>query len=245
MDKNEEIKNKNDNIPEDLTREINLDDLYDGAVNNTVVIDPVTNNELLLTEKKPNFALIGLLLAVLVLLGLYYINNKTNLGGSVKNIVPKTTVTTTTAYVNKAEPIKKKNGRLLCKYSSHSDSDAQDATYTLNVIDDVISDSNFNYIVTSKSETTTAVVDDLTKQYENFYINNASLSGNSVMFEKTEKSFTFNVDTKYETAEFDKIILTEGQAILYVKPTKDDTYEGLLNSYTSKGFTCNFVDNEV
>lgn len=244
MDNNEEIKKDNSEIPEDLTREINLDDLYDGAINNTVVIDPVTNNELLLNEKKPNFALIGLLLAILVLLGLYYINNKTDLGASVKNVAPKTTVTTTTAFVNKTEQVKKKNGKLVCKYSSHSDSDTQDATYTLNVTEDFISDSNFNYVVTSKSETTTAVVEDLTKQYENFYINNASLSGNSVMFEKTEKSFTFNVDTKYETAEFDKIIITEEQAVLYVKPTKEDTYEGLLNSYTNKGFTCNFVDNE-
>ena len=203
MDNNEEIKKDNSEIPEDLTREINLDDLYDGAINNTVVIDPVTNNELLLNEKKPNFALIGLLLAILVLLGLYYINNKTDLGASVKNVAPKTTVTTTTAFVNKTEQVKKKNGKLVCKYSSHSDSDTQDATYTLNITEDFISDSNFNYVVTSKSETTTAVVEDLTKQYENFYINNASLSGNSVMFEKTEKSFTFNVDTKYETAEFD------------------------------------------
>ena len=46
----EEIaEDEKDNIDEDpgyVTREINLDDLYDGAVNNTVVIDPITNNEI-------------------------------------------------------------------------------------------------------------------------------------------------------------------------------------------------------
>ena len=55
----EEIaEDEKDNIDEDpgyVTREINLDDLYDGAVNNTVVIDPITNNEILMRSKKPNF----------------------------------------------------------------------------------------------------------------------------------------------------------------------------------------------
>lgn len=37
--------------PNNITREINLDELYDGAVNNTVVIDPVTNDEVFLPSK--------------------------------------------------------------------------------------------------------------------------------------------------------------------------------------------------
>lgn len=47
MDNDEELIED----PENVTREINLDDLYDGAVNNTVVIDPITNNEILLADK--------------------------------------------------------------------------------------------------------------------------------------------------------------------------------------------------
>ena len=44
-----------DNEPENVTREINLDELYDGAINSTVVIDPITNDEVLLRQKKGNF----------------------------------------------------------------------------------------------------------------------------------------------------------------------------------------------
>ena len=42
-----------DNIS-DVTRKIDLNDLYDGAINNTVIIDPVTQDELLYKKKKPN-----------------------------------------------------------------------------------------------------------------------------------------------------------------------------------------------
>ena len=34
--------NEDSNIENNVTREINLDELYDGAINNTVIIDPVS-----------------------------------------------------------------------------------------------------------------------------------------------------------------------------------------------------------
>ena len=69
--KEENINNTNndmkpDNEPYNVTREINLDELYDGAINNTVVIDPVTNDEVLMTSKKTNYTFIGVLLSILV-----------------------------------------------------------------------------------------------------------------------------------------------------------------------------------
>ncbi len=47
FDSEEEVLDNDEELiedPENVTREINLDDLYDGSVNNTVVIDPITNN---------------------------------------------------------------------------------------------------------------------------------------------------------------------------------------------------------
>lgn len=224
--------------PDTVTREINLDELYDGAINNTTIIDPVTNDEVLLREKKPNFTLIGVALAVLVLLALYYVNNKTELGGNIKEVEPKTT---TVPIVE--ETSQNKNGVLTCSYSSHSDSDTQTVIYTANYSDNLITDSAFNYAAISNNDITSAVVEDLKNQYENYYINNASLTGSNVTFEKDDKGFTFNVNTNYETAEFDRITMLDGQTILYVKPNKDDTYDVMLISYTEKGFTCSLSEN--
>ena len=77
FDSEEEVLDNDEELiedPENVTREINLDDLYDGAVNNTVVIDPITNNEILLADKKHNYTIVGIIVAVIILLVLYYVN---------------------------------------------------------------------------------------------------------------------------------------------------------------------------
>ena len=77
-DKNNDIKQeeldseKEIMEPENVTREINLDELYDGAINNTVVIDPITKDEILVETKKSNRKIIGILFAVFILLILYF-----------------------------------------------------------------------------------------------------------------------------------------------------------------------------
>ncbi|MCI5732949.1 MAG: hypothetical protein MR296_02800, partial [Tenericutes bacterium] len=63
----ENDENKLDDI-DDVTRKIDLNDLYDGAVNNTVIIDPVTQNELLYKKRKPNITFIIILIAIIILL---------------------------------------------------------------------------------------------------------------------------------------------------------------------------------
>lgn len=222
-----------------VTREINLDELYDGAVNNTVVIDPVTNDEVLLPSKKPNYTLIGVILAIVVLLILYYVNNKTELGGTTKDVEPKTTTTTT----SQANTNESKTGVLTCTYNSKSDAETQTVTFVANYENDVLTTSNFNYVVVSNLDSTSAVIEDLKNQYENLYINNASVIGNNMSYEKDNKGFTFNVETDYDVAEFDKISVTPGQTILYVKPNSTDTYETLQAAYIEKGFSCTLSAN--
>ncbi len=223
--------------PEYVTREINLDDLYDGAINNTIVIDPVTNNEVLLSNKKPNYTLLGVIVAIVILLVLYYVNNKSDLGRTTKNVEPKTT---TTMNVKKEE---NENGTLTCTYSSKSDAESQSVTFVANYENSNITDTNFNYVVMSNIDNLSAVVEDLRTQYETFFINNASVNGNNVSYEKNDKGFTFNVETNYSKSDFNGLVMSEGQTILFVKPSTDDSVESLQKAYIDKGFNCSLTNS--
>lgn len=225
-------------IPEDLTREINLDDLYDGAVNNTVIIDPVTNDEVLFSSKKTNFTILGIAFAILALLAFYYINNKTRLGATTKDAVPETTTTTTEV----VELVERKSGLLSCKFVSHGNLEVQTITYTADYYNDLLTRSTFNYAAVLTSEKESPLLTNLTGEYEEFYLNNASLSGSSVTFEKDDKGFTFNVNTNYETAEFDRIIVQDGKTLSFVKPNLNDRYDFMQEEYEKKGFTCTLTD---
>lgn len=233
LEDEEEIKDE----PEYVTREINLDDLYDGAVNNTVVIDPITNNEVLMSNKKPNYTILGVILAVIILLVLYYVNNKTNLGNTTKDVEPKTTTTTKDSNLNNVD------GTLTCTYQSKSDAESQDVTYTANYENSKIQNSNFKYVVVSNTDNQSAIIEDLKSQYETFFINNATTAGNVVSYEKNSKGFTFNVETNYQKSGFDSLVITENQTILFVKPQKTDTIESLQKAYTDKGFNCTLTNN--
>lgn len=225
----------------DLTREINLDELYDGAVNNTVVIDPVTNNEVLLENKKPNYALVGAVFAILTLLVLYYVNNKTNLTNETPEVMPNTT---TTEPIVSTTQKQKETGTLNCKYDLKSDSETSSVAYVLNYEEDLLVDSTFTYTMTSHTESSTATIDDLKNQYETLYINNASSLNNKFTFEKDDKGFTFNVITNYKNTDFSDVIIEEGKNILYVKPSKEDTYTSLKEKYEQHGFTCSLLGKE-
>lgn len=236
----EELSEDDSKDSDYVTREINLDDLYDGAINNTVVIDPVTNKEVLLSSKRPNYTIIGIIIAIIILLVLYYINNKTDFGRTTQDVEPKTT--TTEKKVEETDLYN--NGTLTCNYSSKSDAESQSVTYVANYQEGIIQDSNFNYVVVTNTENTSAVVEDLKTQYENFFINNVSVNGNNVSYEKNNKGFTFNVETNYDREGFDGLIITENQTILFVKPQTTDTVQSLQKAYSDKGFNCTLTNNK-
>lgn len=240
-DENEELslddsnkENDTDDEKDYVTREINLDDLYDGAINNTVVIDPITNKEVLMSNKKPNYTILGVALAIIILLLLYYLNNKSSFGRKTTDVEPNTTVNTRTT-----QDIESEYGTLTCTYKSNSDAESQDVTYTANYENSQITTTNFNYVVISNSNNnTSAVIEDLKTQYETFFINNASVSGNTVSFQSNGAGFTFSVETNYNRTGFDGLNVVDGQTILYVKPSKDDTVDSLEDAYQNKGFSC-------
>ena len=143
FDSEEEVLDNDEELiedPENVTREINLDDLYDGAVNNTVVIDPITNNEILLADKKPNYTIVGIIVAVIILLVLYYVNNKSDLGRTTKDVEPKVTTTA------KEETEDNTKGTLTCNYEAKSDAESQTVTYTANYEKNMVSKSEFNFV---------------------------------------------------------------------------------------------------
>ena len=235
LDLDEEVKDE----PEYVTREINLDDLYDGAINNTVVIDPITKDEVLMTkDRRPNYAIIGIIIAILALLILYWVNNKSDLGRTTKDVAPKTTTTT------REDTIDNTKGTLTCSYESKSDAELQTVTYTANYEKNTVGKSEFNFVAQSLTDSESAVVSDLKTQYENFFINNAAIQGNRVTFDKNSKGFTFNVETNYKKQGFDGLILADNQTILFVKPQTNDTIDSLKNAYTDKGFKCSITNNE-
>ena len=240
MENNEENKITSELDENDLTREINLEELYDGAINNTVVIDPVTNSEVLIENKKPNYALIGAVLAVLSLLVLYYVNNQTNLTKETPEVMPNTTTTQIVPTTAK----QKESGTLNCKYDLKSDSETSNVTYVLNYEDDLLLDSTFTYTITSNTDITTATIDDLKNQYETLYISNGASLNNKFTFEPFDKGFTFTAVTNYKSSDFVDVIIEEGKNILYVKPTKEDSYESLKEKYEQHGFTCSLISNE-
>ena len=227
-----------DSETQNVTREINLDDLYDGSINNTIAMDPVANKELLIKNKKANHTIIGIVLAVLILLGLYYISNKTNLLSDAGSVEPKKTTS-----IMPTKKVEDETGKLTCNYSLEGDSESQTVTYMANYSNGKIIDSEFNFVGVSNSDTLSASISDLINQYETFYINNASIKGNTITFNKDNKGFTFNAKTNYETAVFDSYKIEEGKTVLYALPTNEDTYKTLKKSYEDKGFTCTLSNN--
>ena len=218
-EENKNVESKKEETKDDVTREINLDDLYDGAVNNTVIIDPVSNNEILMSNKKPNYTIIGIMLSIFILLALYYIYNKTSLINKAGEVQNKPTTTVTTKKVTD-------KGTLVCSYSSKSDAESQDVSFNAEYISDKITNAEFSFNATSNTDTKSAVIENLQSQYEELYLNNVTVNGNKIDFTKNNSGFTITINTDYNKDGYDGISLTDGQTVLYVKPTKEDTETG-------------------
>ena len=82
------------------------------------------------------------------------------------------------------------------------------------------------------------------KETYEFYINNVSVTGNNVSFEKNDKGFTFTVKSDYSVLKFEDIKLVDGKTVLYVKPDSKDTVDSVKEAYINKGFTCNIINPE-
>lgn len=243
----EEILDNNDEKSEEVnndTKEINLDELYDGSVNNTVVIDPITNDEVFLETKKSSVLFILLLIIIIILLLLYFIKFKTPIGKTTKAVVPNTTTTTIASTTNVVSEEKKSlSGSLTCDYNTKTDQEQQKVIFNVNYKDSKIVDTLFDYNVISLLDSESSLVSSLKNEYESFYINNVSVTGNNVTFIKNDKGFNFKVETNYETVNFDLITLKDEETKLYIKPSSNDTFNSLKESYESIGYKCIISDD--
>lgn len=237
------MNNNDDNINENKinqTREINLDDLYDGAINNTVVIDPITKNEVLLKQKKNNTGLIVLIIFILLVLVLYYIYTKSDLNLQRREVSPKSTTTRTTKIITREE----ENGKLLCSYTSKTDSEDITINYEAKYENKKIIISKYNYSLISKLDKISSIANGLKEEYENYYINNASIAGHNVVFESSDKGFSFSVETLYNAVNFDSIKVENDKTKFYIKPKESDTYETVKNELTLKGYSCSIEKDD-
>lgn len=242
MNENEEKKELEESIKqeEDVTREINLDDLYDGAVNDTVIIDPVSNSELLLHEKKGKHTALGVILSLIVLLVLYFVSTKTNLIKTDVSVEPKPT--TTKAIEEKVIKIKKET--LNCKYESESDTDKMTITFVANGINNEVNDTEFNYsMVLINDETSSALLTSMQEEYEELYIKNMSLLGSTITFEKNEKGFTFISKSNYGS-DLEQFEIAENKTVMFKSPHKEDKMSALTDSYKELGYTCDLISIE-
>ncbi|MEG2351392.1 MAG: hypothetical protein RSA10_03885 [Bacilli bacterium] len=232
VDLNVQINNEK---KESLAREINLDELYDGAVNNTVIIDPVTNDEVIDIKSKPNFPFIGVVIAIATLLILYYVTNKSDIGNKTKEVASKTTspVVQTTDVTS---------GVLSCNYELKSETESQKATLSAIYENNLIKASDFSYAVVLIGSNASIIIEDLSKQYETLYVTNTSVKGNEASYVKDEKGFTFTFKTDYNLVNFNSITAVDGKTVLFRLPKQDDTMNDLKEVYVQKGYTCTLSD---
>ena len=242
--------NKENNFEEkNETKEINLSELYDGKVNDTLVIDPVTKEETFLEPKRNNLFIVVLLIMI-VSLGCYYVYNKTNLLASITEIKQSTTTTllrptTTTIIPTTTNPVViKKSGVLNCLYGNKNDNETINSNVEINYEEDLVTLTKFKLDVTSNKidlNTTTILEND----YENFYIKYSSLFLDKINYVKNENNFSLLIDTDYSLIDFNNIAFDENKSYLYLKPVKDETYEDIKLKYETAGYACNFLTNEV
>jgi len=168
--------------------------------------------------------------------------NKTDLGGTVKDVEP---VTTTTEKVVVEEEKTTKTGNLSCSYTIKSDNESQVISYSANFKEDKVTDSLFNCVVISNEELIeTSLTQNLINEYERFYLANSSILGTNLIFEKNEKGFTFNLNLDYANINVDDLLFTDNETLYLVKPSSLDSYELVKTEYETKGYSCNITTEE-
>ena len=226
----DEENKKND----ESTKEINLNDLYDGSVNSTVIMDPVTQNEVLIKEKKRYGIIIFIIILVIIVLGLYFVYFNTDLIKKDPEVKPNVTTTN-----GKKKVIEDQiNGNLSCSYLNDTNNEKITSNIKFDITNSLVISSNFSLNVISKKESLSNEAKKMLDLYEKLYINNASVIGNESLFEKTDKSFSLTYKFDYDAFDFESFSIDDENINLIVKPSKDDSYESLSESYVQLGYSC-------
>ena len=218
---------------EESTKEINLSDLYDGSINSTVIMDPVTQNEVLIKEKKRYGIIFIVIIIVVLILGAYFIYFNTDLIKKDPVVKPKVTPTSTKKNIN--DEI---TGDLNCVYTNDDEQEKLTSNIKFVIINSNVKLSDISINVISKIDTLSANAKNILDTYEKFYINNVSVIGNESQLEKNDKSFSLTMKLDYEMLDFESFILDDENIKLVVKPNHEDSYYSLSDNYVNLGYSC-------
>ena len=228
LSKTKELE-ENLNQEDDMTREINLDDLYDGAINNTMILDPVTKNEVIMENNKRNYTLISILVCALILLVLYYVITKSSLSNEEAKVEPSTTKVPVITSKN--------NSNLVCNYNDKNENYSLTASLEVNFIEDKISYNKLSLNGLLISDIPTEDYNNIITAYEELFTLNSDNTFNKLSFIKEDKSFSFSSELNFDE-EYLSLVNTDKKYSFYKEYTQEDTINSIKDSYTDLGYTC-------
>lgn len=228
LSKTKEFK-ENITQDDDMTREINLDDLYDGAINNTMILDPVTKNEVIIENNKRNYTFISIIICVFILLILYYVTTKSPLSNEEAKVEPSTTKVTVVTSKN--------SSNLVCNYNDKNENYSLTSSLEVNFENDKIVYNKLNLNGLLISELPTEDYNNIITAYEELYTLNSDNLFNKLTFIKEDKSFTFTSELNFEQ-EYLALVNTDKKYSFYKEYLEEDDIHTIKDAYTNLGYTC-------
>jgi hypothetical protein len=216
---------------------VNLDELYDGKINQTVIIDPVSNSEVIIKDKKPHFPFFALLAALIVLL-VYFTYNQVDYIGIItkySNMLfdKKTTTATTTK--------KKVETTLTCTYTALYSGINISNNIEVKAENSAITTNSQDYSYTLTNDTNQLKYNEFVTFFDSTYQKLNGITGINVEYNKETKMFTFKLDCFYDVADFTSLGDTYTNEVEYktnLTMIKSDSMNVIKDEYTALGYTC-------
>ncbi|HOZ54223.1 MAG TPA: hypothetical protein PKY25_02730 [Bacilli bacterium] len=216
---------------------VNLDELYDGKINQTVIIDPVSKNEVIIKDKKPHFPFFAILAAIIVLL-IYFTYNKVDYIGIISKysnmIFNKRTTTITTTK-------KKVESTLTCTYTSLYNGINISNNIEIKSEDNVIITNSQDYSYTLTNDTNQLKYNEFITFFDSVYQKLNGITGINVEYNKEAKVFSFELDCFYDVADFTLLGTPYTNEVEYktnLTMSKSDNINTIRNEYNAMGYIC-------
>ncbi len=236
----EQNNNTNKEIEEPA---INVDEIYDGKLNQTIIIDPVSQKEVIVKNtRKPHIPFFSLILAILVLFIFFtykkidyieLINKYTN------EILNKKDKEVTT---KKATTIKSEIRTLSCTYQALYNGITINNTISIKETDDVITTNSHTYNYTLSDQTFINNYNTFLTYFDSIYEKLNNTRGLNVDYNKVTNGFSLKVVGFYDILDFGTTSATyenENEYKSSLTMIKTDTIDSLKLKYETIGYTCN------
>lgn len=217
--------------------EVNLDELYDGKINQTVIIDPVSNNEVIIKDKKPHFPFFALLGAIIVLLIFFTYKQVDYIAifNKYKNQIFNSTTTTVTTTKGKVE------NTLTCTYTSLYNGININNTVDVKAEDNVITTNSQDYSYTLVNDANQLKYNEFISFFDAVYEKLNGITGVNIEYNKEAKIFSFKLDCFYDISDFTilkDIYTNELEYKTNLTMVKTDTINSIREKYNAMGYTC-------